>query len=240
MGLQGTVGGLVFRKDGSVSQKPASNKAAFSSAPGLARTRENASEFGRAATKRQTHPRLAAGVDCRRQRQPYGVAPDSGRARRDWHGRGQRPGPARGGQSQHERPARLQLQPGRRHRPEHLLPLHRGGGGDVTLSIPALNPQIDIATPQGATHYELLFGASALNFEAGSYKQAVVAAPLGVVPVNGAASANVTVTASFAEAPTAEEVVIGAVGINYYQQLNGKLYPLNNNGTNPLAIEYVG
>lgn len=68
----------------------------------------------------------------------------------------------------------------------------------------------------------------------------MVAAPLGVVPVNGAASANVTVTASFAEAPTAEEVVIGAVGINYYQQLNGKLYPLNNNGTNPLAIEYVG
>ena len=49
LGLKGTVGGLVFRKDGSVSQKPASNKAAFNSAASMERTRENASEFTRAA-----------------------------------------------------------------------------------------------------------------------------------------------------------------------------------------------
>ena len=50
LGLQGTVGGLVFAKDGLVCQKPASNKAAFTSSASLARTRENASEFGRAAS----------------------------------------------------------------------------------------------------------------------------------------------------------------------------------------------
>ena len=27
--------------------------------------------------------------------------------------------------------------------------------------------------------------------------------------------------------------------MNYYQQLNGKYYPLNNNASNPLAVEYV-
>jgi hypothetical protein len=49
LGLQGTVGGLVFRKDGSVSQKPASNKAAFAGSASMARTRENAVAFGLAA-----------------------------------------------------------------------------------------------------------------------------------------------------------------------------------------------
>jgi hypothetical protein len=49
LGLQGTVGGLVFAKDGSVRQKPASNKAAFATAASLARTRENAAEFGLSA-----------------------------------------------------------------------------------------------------------------------------------------------------------------------------------------------
>ena len=50
LGLQGTVGGLVFRKDGSVAQKPASNKAKFMNAASMARTRENATEFGLAAS----------------------------------------------------------------------------------------------------------------------------------------------------------------------------------------------
>ena len=50
LGSQGTVGGLVFAKNGTVRQKPASTKAAFTSSASPARTRENASEFGRAAS----------------------------------------------------------------------------------------------------------------------------------------------------------------------------------------------
>ena len=50
LGIQGTVGGLVFSKNGNISQKPQSNKAAFASAPSRARTRENAAEFGMAAS----------------------------------------------------------------------------------------------------------------------------------------------------------------------------------------------
>ena len=49
IGIQGTVGGLVFSKNGNILQKPASDKAAFASAPSRARTRENAAEFGLAA-----------------------------------------------------------------------------------------------------------------------------------------------------------------------------------------------
>ena len=45
--------------------------------------------------------------------------------------------------------------------------------------------------------------------------------------------------ATFATAPADANLVVGVVGINSYQQLNGKFYSLNNNSTNPLAIEYV-
>ena len=45
--------------------------------------------------------------------------------------------------------------------------------------------------------------------------------------------------ASFPAAPADADLVVGVVGINFYQQINGKFYPLNNNSTNPLAIEYV-
>ena len=67
----------------------------------------------------------------------------------------------------------------------------------------------------------------------------MVAAPLGILPVNSAALVKQAMVASFPVAPPAANLVVGVVGINFYQQVNGKFYPLNNNSTNPLAIEYV-
>lgn len=66
-----------------------------------------------------------------------------------------------------------------------------------------------------------------------------MAVPFGIQPVNGAATADVAITASFPAAPAAENLVVGVVGIRFYQQVNGKFYPLNNNATNALAIEFV-
>ena len=114
-----------------------------------------------------------------------------------------------------------------------------GNGADVTMRIPALNPASDIAAPQGATHFEVVFAASDLDMETLTFTNAVVAAPLGILPLNSAALVNQSVVASFPAAPAAANLVVGVVGINFYQQLNGKFYALNNNSTNPLAIEYV-
>ena len=114
-----------------------------------------------------------------------------------------------------------------------------GNGADVTMSIPALNPASDIAAPQGATHFEVVFAAADLDMEMLTFTGAVVAAPLGILPINSAALVNQAVVASFPAAPLAANLVVGVVGINFYQQINGKFYALNNNSTNPLAIEYV-
>lgn len=114
-----------------------------------------------------------------------------------------------------------------------------GAGTDVTMSIPALNPASDIAAPQGATHFEVVFAASSLDMEMLTFTNAVVVAPLGILPLNSAALANQALVARFPAAPDAAALVAGVVGINFYQQINGKFYALNNNSTNPLAIEYV-
>ena len=66
-----------------------------------------------------------------------------------------------------------------------------------------------------------------------------MAVPLGSLPLNGPVLVNQSIKASLAAAPTADDVVIGVLGVNFYQLLNGKQYPLNNIASNPLAIVYA-
>ena len=240
LGLQGTVGGLVFAKDGTVRQKPASNKAAFNTSASLARTRENAAEFGLSAKyskllRDSLRVAIASASDSRvtsrltkAMRGIIGLDDTN-----DW---GQRvfdagnSAPLLG----------FNFNAGAGIGQTMYFPYTvTGAGSDVTMTIPALDPASDIAAPQGATHFEVVFAASDLDIEMLTYANATVAAPLGILPLNGAPLANQAVVASFPAAPADANLVVGVVGINFYQQINGKFYPLNNNSTNPLAIEYV-
>ena len=240
IGIQGTVGGLVFSKNGNISQKPASDKAAFASAPSRARTRENAAEFGLAAKyskllRDSLRVAIASASDSlvaarltKVMRELIGLDDTNDRGQRVFDAANSAPllgfdfNAASGiGQTMYF--------------PYEVT----GAGADVTMTIPALNPASDIAAPQGATHFEVVFAASDINMELMTYTNAVVAAPLGILPINSAALANQAMVATFPAAPVAANLVVGVVGINFYQQVNGKFYPLNNNSTNPLAIEYV-
>ncbi len=240
LGLRGSVGGLVFAKDNSVRQKPASNKAAFTSAASRVRTRENASEFGRSAQygkllRDALRVPINSASDSRVtsrltkvMREVVGLDDTSDRGMRVFDSANSAPllgfdFNANSGIGQ-----------------TMFFPFDvTGAGADVTMRIPSLNPATDIAAPQGATHYELVFAAASLDMEALSFTNATVAAPLGILLLNGAAQAGLTQVATFAVAPPAANLVVGVVGINFYQQLNGKFYSLNNNATNPLAVEYV-
>jgi len=240
LGLQGTVGGLVFAKDGTVRQKPASNKAAFATAASLARTRENAAEFGLAAKyskllRDSLRVAIASASDSRvasrltkAMREIIGLDGTNDRGQRVFNSLNSAPllgfnfNAAAGiGQTMYF--------------PYEVT----GAGADVTMRVPALNPASDIAAPQGATHFEVVFAVSALNMEAMAFTNAVVAAPLGILPINSAPLVNQAVVATLPAAPADANLVVGVVGINFYQQINAKFYPLNNNSTNPLAIEYV-
>ena len=240
LGIQGTVGGLVFNKNGNISQKPQSNKAAFASAPSRARTRENAAEFGlsakyskllrdslRVAIAAASDSRLAARL-TKAMREVIGMDDTNDRGQRVFDSSNSAP------------LLGFNFNAGAGIGQTMYFPYTvTGAGSDVTMTIPALNPASDIAAPQGATHFEVVFAASDLDMEMLTYTNATVAAPLGILPLNGAPLVNQAVVASFPAAPADANLVVGVVGINFYQQINGKFYPLNNNSTNPLAIEYV-
>jgi hypothetical protein len=240
VGIQGTVGGLVFGKNGNISQKPQGNKVAFASAPSRARTRENAAEFGLAAKyskllRDSLRVAIASASDSllaarltKVMREVIGLD--------DTNDRGQRVFDA----SNSAPLLGFNFNAGAGIGQTMYFPYEvTGAGADVTMTIPALNPASDIAAPQGTTHFEVIFAASSLDMEAMTFTNGVVAAPLGILPVSGAALASQTVVATFPVAPSAAALVVGVVGINFYQQINGKFYALNNNSTNPLAIEYV-
>ena len=240
LGIQGTVGGLVFAKDGSIRQKPASNKAKYLTSASMARTRENTAEFGQAAkyskvVRDSLRVAIASASDSR-------VASRLTKLMReviqldDTSDRGQRVF-----DSSNSAPLLgFNFNAGAGIGQTMYFPYEvTGVGADVTMTIPALNPVSDIVAPQGTTHFELVFAASSLDMETLTFTNAVVAAPLGILAVNSVALVNQAMVASFPAAPPAANLVVGVVGINFYQQVNGKFYPLNNNSTNPLAIEYV-
>jgi hypothetical protein len=240
IGIRGTVGGLVFAKDGSIRQKPPSNKSQFQNAASMARTRENANEFSTSAKyskllRDSLRVAISAASDSRvasrltqKMREIIGLDDTNDRGQRVYDSTNSAP------------LLGFNFNIGAGIGQTMYFPYEvTGAGADVTLSIPSLTPTAEIAAPQGATHYKIVFEASSLDMDALTYTNAVVAAPLGVQPLNGAASANLSVVASFPAAPPAANLVVGVVGINFYQRVNGKMYPLNNNATNPLAIEYV-
>ncbi|OGX86382.1 hypothetical protein [Hymenobacter glacialis] len=240
IGIQGTVGGLVFSKNGNISQKPQGDKAAFANAPSRARTRENAAEFGLAAKyskllRDSLRVAIASASDSllasrltKVMREVIGLDDTNDRGLRVFDASNSAP------------LLGFNFNAGAGIGQTMYFPYEvTGAGANVTMSIPALNPASDIAAPQGATHFEVVFAASDLDMEALTFTNAVVAAPLGILPINSAALANQSVVATFPAAPSAANLVVGVVGINFYQQINGKFYALNNNSTNPLAIEYV-
>ena len=240
LGIQGTVGGLVFAKDGSIRQKPASNKASFNSKASLQRTRENAAEFGLAAQdakliRQALRAQIAAATDRRMvSRLTQSVRDIIGLD--SIHDRGQRQTIADncGGLQgfNFNKVANL----GQSFFAPYTV---EANGANVSLLIPTLNPQTDVSAPQGSTHYELVYGAVAVNFATKTFTVGAVGTPLAVQELLATAQSNVSIVATLPAAPTVDELVIAVVGINYYQQINGKLYPLNNNTSNPLSIEYV-
>lgn len=238
--FSGTVGNVTVSKTGQVRLKPQSNKAMYASSPSMQRTRENGAEFGLAAKYgKLLRDALRVAIASASDSQVVARVTKAMRAiiaLDDMNDRGQRVF-----DSSNSAPLLgFNFNLGASIGQTMFFPYAvTGAGTDVTMSIPALNPQTDVAAPQGATHFELVFAAAALDMEALTYTNATVAAPLGILPLGSAPLAGKDLVASFAAAPTADALVVGVVGINFYQQVNNKFYPLNNNATNPLAIEYV-
>ena len=241
LGIRGTVGGMTFGKNGVIRVATPPNKEKFATDSSMARTRENASEFGRAAKdgkllRQALRSVLQGAADAhmvprlvQKLRAMEGLDTT--------HPRGER-------QVLKAYAAALVGFDFNAHAPLSTTlaapyDVSVSAAGLVTVTIASLTPRVELAAPAGATHYGLELGVAVVDFEAMKARSVPASEPAPAV-LDGVPVAGVTLTADAGGAPKPTEIVVVAFGVRFYQQLNGQLYPLQNEAAHPLAVVYAG
>ncbi|MBS1755459.1 MAG: hypothetical protein KF741_13355 [Ferruginibacter sp.] len=107
--------------------------------------------------------------------------------------------------------------------------------GTLTANLAAFVPQNMIAAPGGTTHFRIVSAGAEVDFENESF--VVDSQQTAVLPWD----ANPTAVINLPNAVTANSVhpLFLALGIEFYQQVNGQMYPLKNGAFNALSLVNV-
>ena len=107
--------------------------------------------------------------------------------------------------------------------------------GTLTANIPAFVPINMLAAPGGSTHFKIVSAGAEVDFENETF--VIDTQATAVLPWDSAATAVInlinTVTAN------STHPLFLALGIEFYQQVNGQMYPLKNGAFNPLSLVKV-
>lgn len=105
-------------------------------------------------------------------------------------------------------------------------------GGDVRADLAAFSPIVRIAAPGGTTHFKIVMGAAELDFVNESFVFEMDDS--GILPY----SAPDTTPTNLATAltPNSTLPVLQVLGVEFYQEVNGEMYPLKNGAFNALAV----
>jgi hypothetical protein len=107
--------------------------------------------------------------------------------------------------------------------------------GTLTANLPAFVPVNMIAAPGGTTHFKIISAGAEIDFENESF--IVDTKQTAILPWDAVATAVI----NLANAVTANSVhpLFLALGIEFYQQVNGQMYPLKNGAFNALSLVKV-
>ena len=107
--------------------------------------------------------------------------------------------------------------------------------GELSVNIPQFVPANMIGAPSGATHFKINTAGAEVDFTNGTY--VVDTQSSAELPINGVATAVINLMNSV----TANSIhpLFLAVGIEFYQEVNGVRYALRNGSYNSLALVKV-
>lgn len=107
--------------------------------------------------------------------------------------------------------------------------------GTLTANIPAFVPINMLAAPGGTTHFKIVSAGAEIDFENETFVMDAQAS--AVLPWD----ATVTAVINLANAvtPNSTHPLFLALGIEFYQEVNGQMYPLKNGAFNALALVKV-
>jgi hypothetical protein len=109
------------------------------------------------------------------------------------------------------------------------------GTGVIEVTMTPFIPSNMIAAPSGTTHFKIISAGAEIDFEAETF--VVQNSETSILPWDALATTAITQTNNVNPAST--KPLFLALGIEFYQQVNGKMYPLKNGAYNPLSLVAV-
>lgn len=107
--------------------------------------------------------------------------------------------------------------------------------GTLKVDLDPFVPINMISAPSGTTHYKIISGGAEIDFEAETY--VVETAETAVLPLDVAPT--VAISHSHQVTAASTKPLFLALGIVFYQQVNGQMYALKNGAFNPLSLVKV-
>ena len=107
--------------------------------------------------------------------------------------------------------------------------------GTLEASIPSFVPLNMIAAPGGTTHFKIVSAGAEVDFENETFVMDSNAS--AILPWDATATAVLTLTNTVTANST--KPLFLALGIEFYQEVNGQMYPLKNGAYNALALVKV-
>lgn len=104
--------------------------------------------------------------------------------------------------------------------------------GIATVDLPAFVPATGIAAPPAATHYGIFMSAAAVNFEGETYEGDTALS--GMLPWNNTPAAVLSLEVTLPAGSTHPLFLL--LGIEFMQEVNGKMYALNNGAFNACSF----
>jgi hypothetical protein len=104
--------------------------------------------------------------------------------------------------------------------------------GTIILNVPPMIPLNMIAAPSGATHYRIVSAGAEIDFENEVTRSDLQES--AILPWDNVLSADLLLTNNVT--PNSTNVLFALLGIQFYQEVNGTMYPLKNGAFNALAI----
>jgi hypothetical protein len=107
--------------------------------------------------------------------------------------------------------------------------------GDITVDLDAFVPANMLAAPSGTTHFKIISAGAEVDFEAETF--VVATSETAIMPWNATTTGAINQTNAVTPASTKPLFLV--LGVEFYQEVNGQMYPLKNGAYNPLAIVKV-
>lgn len=107
--------------------------------------------------------------------------------------------------------------------------------GEIKVDIASFIPSNMLAAPSGTTHFKIISGGAEVDFEAETY--VVSNSETAILPWDGTPTA--VINQVNAVTANSTKPLFLALGVEFYQEINGQMYPLKNGSFNPLSLAKV-